>query len=64
MLSPSFPQRSDFDFRVRAQECRTLAESFKDDGARRLMLRVAARYDTMARNIEQLEAKQPEPALV
>ena len=39
--------------RARAQECRSLAETFNDVGAREIMLRVAADYEILADRLER-----------
>jgi len=42
-------------FRERAEECRTLAESFRDAITRAKMLQVAADYESMAGSAESFE---------
>jgi hypothetical protein len=44
-------------WRERAEECRTLADSFADENTRMSMLKVAAEYERMADKAEQL--RQP-----
>jgi hypothetical protein len=50
-----FPIKSE-TFRLRAEECRTMAESFNDAQTRNLLLRIAEDYDRMANRGETREA--------
>ncbi len=43
--------------RSRAEECRTIAETFKDQEARKRMMRVAKEYELLARVLEENKTK-------
>jgi hypothetical protein len=61
-----FPIKSE-TFRLKAEECRTMAEAFKHDETRNLLLRGAADYELMASRAEAreetlVEQSLPDPA--
>jgi len=43
-------------YRLRAEECRAIAEDYLDADARRVMLKVAADYEQMAKTADQLDS--------
>ena len=43
-------------YRARAEECRTIAETYLDADARKVMLRIASDYQRMAECTDQLES--------
>jgi len=53
----------DKGLRARAEECRALAEGFKNAAIRSIMLRVAADCDVLAERMERTSVKEPEEYL-
>jgi len=43
-------------YRLRAEDCRTVAEDYLEADARRVMLKVAAGYEQMAKTADQLDS--------
>ena len=43
-------------YRLRAEECRTIAEGYLDDDARTVMLKVASDCERMAECVDQLDS--------
>ena len=60
MNTASGPTSLSQQYRARAEECRTKAQTFRDPKARARMLDVAAEYERKAKQVGALEVKQPE----
>lgn len=60
MNTASGPTSLGQQYRARAEECRTKAQTFRDPKARARMLDVAAEYERKAEQADALDFKQPE----
>lgn len=56
--SPGRPSTDSRGMRARAEECRALAERFRDEETRAAMLRITADYEFMAERLGRLAERQ------